>query len=306
MVYTSGYFFYVFLPMLDLLLTIFATVGLTLSFKFFEKYKIDTLQAIAFNYGTAMVWGYCLQPSRSVAYVFGQWWFWFAVFIGLLFVSVFIVIGLTTQRVGVSVVAMAGKMSLAIPVLFGVFYYGEPIGVSKILGIVVAVVALVLATYRPQKPLDAHLAVGRDRVLVLFPLIIFFGSGLIDICLAYSSKSIIVSDRVRDIFFMTLFGSAFFWGVLLVLYQFLVNGIVFRFKNLVGGVILGSINYASTYFLSKAVGVFGASVFFPLNNIGVIVVSAILAYFLFNERLTRLNFAGLCLALVAIGLIGWQ
>ena len=72
-------------------------------------------------------------------------WFYVALALGFLFIAIFNVMALTAQKNGLSVASVASKMSVIIPVLFGIIIYKESVGFYKILGIILALVAVVLA-----------------------------------------------------------------------------------------------------------------------------------------------------------------
>ena len=57
---------------------------------------------------------------------------------------------ITTQRSGLSVVSVATKMSVVIPVLFGLIYYKESLGFFKLLGISLALIAVYLSSIKSK------------------------------------------------------------------------------------------------------------------------------------------------------------
>jgi uncharacterized membrane protein len=79
-------------------------------------------------------------------------------------------------------------------------------------------------------------------------------------------------------------------------------------RNLIGAVTLGVPNFLSFYTLLLALSQFGGNGAFvyPLYNIGVILVAALLAALFFQEKLSTANRIGLVLAVLAIALISWQ
>ena len=79
---------------------------------------------------------------------------------------------------------------------------------------------------------------------------------------------------------------------------------VFSWKNVWGGMILGVPNYGSMLFLLWALnGGLEGSFVFPVVNVSIIVATTIGAVALFQERLSKTNWIGIFLAVVAIGLI---
>ena len=52
-------------------------------------------------------------------------WFKWACVMGVMFVSIFNVIGMTAQKISVAVASVANKLSLIIPVVLSVYLYNE-------------------------------------------------------------------------------------------------------------------------------------------------------------------------------------
>jgi len=74
-------------------------------------------------------------------------------------------------------------------------------------------------------------------------------------------------------------------------------------KSLAAGLLLGLVNFASTYFMFRSMDFFDSSVMFPLINIGVVTTAAFAEFFLFGERPSLLNQLGILLAVIAIVMI---
>ena len=65
---------------------------------------------------------------------------------------------------------------------------------------------------------------------------------------------------------------------------------------------MGVINYGSIFFLVKTIdsGWMMKSKIVCLNNLGVVMVSTFVAILLFKERLSKINWVGLALSIVAL------
>ena len=104
-------------------------------FKLYTKYKVQTIYAIIVNYFIACVVGLLYYQKPINAFEIPQKsWFWGSILLGLLFILIFNLMAATSQKLGVSVASVATKMSLTIPVLFGVFFYREVLTVLEIIG----------------------------------------------------------------------------------------------------------------------------------------------------------------------------
>jgi len=74
-------------------------------------------------------------------------------------------------------------------------------------------------------------------------------------------------------------------------------------RNILGGLILGLLNFNATYFIILALHQIESSVVFPIYNSGVIALSAIIGFVAFKEKLSIINWIGLIIAIIAIILI---
>ncbi|MFT6826083.1 MAG: drug/metabolite transporter (DMT)-like permease, partial [Patiriisocius sp.] len=137
--------------MIYLLLSIFASTLIFVIFKLFARYDINTLQAIVVNYVVACICGLIsYENSLELSLIPRYNWFYYTLGLGALFIIVFNLMATTTQRSGLSVVSVATKMAVVIPIAFGLWYYQEPIGFFKGVGIVFALLAVYLASVKTK------------------------------------------------------------------------------------------------------------------------------------------------------------
>lgn len=266
---------------------------LYLIFKIFERREVPLLPAIVVNYFTAAFWGAMItQPWRTgiPSELLGPG-FW----VGALFISIFYVTALSTQRAGVAATSVASKMSLVVTVLFTVAFLGERPSPLGWLGIVLALVAVPMASMAKGAP-------GAKGAWLL-PLVLFIGNAAIDISLNLVQRNLL-NEATEPLFPMLVFAVAGSLGAVWILARREISAMLST-KALVGGIVLGSFNYASLYFLVAALARsgFGPSSLFPLMNIGVILFSTALGLFALRDRLTRTQWLGIGLAVAAMVLI---
>ena len=112
--------------MIYLLLSVLSSSFIFVMFKLFKRFDINTMQAIVINYFIACLVGFFgFIKETDISLIPGKPWFFGIIFLGILFIVVFNLAAITTQRSGLSVVSVATKMSVAIPVLFGIIYFNE-------------------------------------------------------------------------------------------------------------------------------------------------------------------------------------
>ncbi len=280
-----------------LLLSIAASSLIFVIFKLFARYNVNKLQAIVVNYVIAFTTGILTYTGdTTIQEATGSEWFIGALLLGLIFISVFNLMAITTQKSGLSVVSVATKMSVIIPITFGIFYYNESAAILKIVGIVLALIAVYLASVKDKSILKSN--------SLLFPFLILIGSGIIDVSLKYFEQAH-VKDTDAGIFSATIFASAGVLGILFISVQLFRKKIQLELKNLIAGIVLGVPNYFSIYFLVQALRTDGldSSTIFTLNNVSIVVLSTLLGIVFFKERLLLKNWMGIVLAVISIVLV---
>lgn len=141
--------------MLDILLCIIFSASLIVIFKIAGQRQVRTMPMIVINYWVAALCGFLLwEEMPSAAYLLQVAWLPWALVLGVMFITVFNMIGVSTLRSGIAVTAIAQKMSLAIPILAAVFLFGESLSVVKVLGILLALGSILLTTYKPKKLIE--------------------------------------------------------------------------------------------------------------------------------------------------------
>lgn len=291
--------------MISLLLSIACSTILILGFKLFERYKVDTFHAIVVNYLTCVAVGLPLVSSFAIDTSSALGWIPLALLLGAMFISLFFLIGVTTQKMGVSVSTVAMKLGLVLPIILAFTFYGEQATTIKLIGIALTLIAVVLTSYKKRKDTNETNNSMPGWMLITFPLVIFIGSGLSDSIVQYTEKTFFKSGGF-EIFTIILFATAAFIGILVSAYLDLKEG-KFRYnkKNVIAGILLGIPNYGSIYFLFRSLGTEGweSSTVFPVNNICIVLCSTLLAVILFREKLSVVNMVGLVVAIISIVLL---
>ena len=288
--------------MIALALSILSSTLIFVAFKLFSRFKINTLHAIVVNYMVACCCGLFFQEN---ALHFGDIsrlsWFSFALALGALFIIVFNLMALTTQRSGLSVVSVATKMSVVIPVVFGLLYYKEGLGILKFFGIILALAAVYLASIKTKDSLKIKAS------NFIFPILVFLGSGIIDTSIKYLEGEYVAKNDI-PIFSATIFASAAIIGLIIIAVKAIQGNFQFQFKNILGGIGLGIPNYFSIYFLVQALrsGIFDSSGIFTINNVAIVMFSTLTGILLFREKLLTKNWIGICLAILGILLIAFE
>ena len=282
-----------------LVLSIICSTVIFIIFKCFDKFKVNTLQAIVVNYFTATIFGFLSYDAPiSVQEITQSDWFIGALGLGVLFIAIFNVMALTAQKNGLSVASVASKMSVAIPIIFGLYAYNETLNLQKSIGILLALVAVYLASVKANKA--KHIKLKNFTL----PIILFFGSGIIDTSIKYIETNYLADNGI-PVFSATVFLCAGLIGIVLLIIKTLKSSITLSYKPVVGGIILGIVNYYSIYMLIKALNMpnFESSTLFTVNNVGIVMLSTLVGLLFFKETLSRKNWLGIAVAIISIVLV---
>lgn len=287
--------------MVYLILSIVCNTAVYLIFKQFERKGVQLLPAIAINYLTALTIGLLVVPDLSYALQdAAQFPLWLVggLLLGFAFISVFYLMALTAQRVGVSVTTIASKMSLVLAMILFIFIRPEErLTIWKVLAIAFAIAGVILSS---AKEGGAKFPIKQFG----WPIVILLGSTVVDFGIAYFSEYP-KNESERALFSCLSFGMAAVCGVIIALVQVFRGRLHIQRKDVIGGVALGIINYGSIYFLvcSYHSQLLPTSSLLPVNNLCVVLLGTIAAVLIFRERLTKTNIIGVVLSIFAIALI---
>ena len=204
-----------------------------LLFKAFEKYNINTFQAIIVNYYTCVLVGLPLLRGTNTS-IENISWLPVGILLGVLFIGLFFLIGVTAQKSGVAVASVSMKLGYVLPIALAFFIYNESFTGLKITGILLTVLAVVLSSY-PGKN-QAEKAIHNS---MLFPLIIFIGSGIADSAVQFAEKKYF-SNGGFEFFNVILFGTAATIGLIIYIFKSVKKGkFILQKKDIFAGILLG-------------------------------------------------------------------
>jgi len=282
-----------------LALSVLSSTIIYIVFKTFKSFNINVLNALVLNYITAAVLGFSLQStSVNLTSLPSFSWFVPAAFLGILFICIFYLMAMTTEKHGMSVVSVASKMSLSIPVIFVIFYYNEVVTVLKLAGIILALCSVYLVSSGKNEKLDVKFK------NLLLPFGVFLGSGIIETSIKILQQDFVPSEET-PVFSASIFMFAALTGIVIFSIRFIRKKIFIRVKDILAGIALGVPNYFSIYFLIEALRNpnLDSSIVFVINNVSIVLLSTIVGILLFKEYLFRRNKIGIIIAVVSIILV---
>jgi drug/metabolite transporter (DMT)-like permease len=285
---------------IEILLAAAFSASLYIVLRYFSEWRVNNLHGLTANYLTAALLAFVWNFSGNVdALSDSTWKLPYAAGIGVLFISVFYVAALTTQKAGITVTSIAGKMSMIIPIGVGILVFDDQLTPLRLTGMLVALAAVLLSTYTRKNGAETNRHM--DTLTILLPVLLFIGSGMVDTSIKLSQHFLMEDES--DLFFTSmLFGFAGIIGSILSLKNFFSTKTLPKSRSIAAGVLLGILNFFSLLFLINALASPGAesSVIFSLTNVLVVLFSTASGMFLFSEKINRTKAAGILLAIISI------
>jgi drug/metabolite transporter (DMT)-like permease len=284
--------------MIPLIVSILCSSLIFVIFKLFPQYGINTFQAIVFNYFTAFTCGILLfgKDWNPKALESGNWPY-FVVLSAVLFISLFIVMGISSQKNGVALTSIAGKMSMGLSMLFMIGLYSEPLSFLKVAGILLAFLGVFLVSFAKSND-------GKSSNSIWLLILLFVGSAILDVVLNYVQKY--EFEHIPASLFSAFgFGLAGAIGFIILLFQIARKSSKFEWKNVLAGILLGIPNYFSIYLLIlsyKSTGWTDSTVL-AIMNVSTVLISAVIGFIAFRENVTVQKIIGLLAAVSAIILL---
>lgn len=278
--------------MLFLILSIICSVTVGVLFKFARKYSINPIQIVAWNYVFALILCYFFfSPDLTNLGTSAPWAIYIP--IGILLPSIFLFLAASIKQVGIVKTDAAQRLSLFIPILAAWFLFKEDFNILKIIALLIGFPALLIILSKPSEKTENKW---------IYPAVVLLGFGIIDIL--FKQIALYTSLRYTTSLFV-VFGIALLIMIGAVVYNVIVTKTPLKFKNIIFGGLVGIFNFGNILFYLKAHKAFAEnpSTVFAGMNMGVIVIGSLVGIFVFKEKLTKMNYAGLFLALIAIVLI---
>ncbi len=280
--------------MIALIFSVLCSSFLFVLFKLFPKYNIDTFQAIVVNYFTAFLCGIILfRHEWNPKALENMDWLYFAFGSAVLFISLFVLMGKSSQSNGVAQTSVAVKMSMAVSVVCMIFWYNEALSVLKVIGVLLACVGVFLVSKADGVDKQSS---GRWMLPVLF-----LGSGALDFLLNFV-QHYHLEILTPSLFSAIGFGMAGIMGSLILIFSVIQQKTTLSWRNIVAGIVLGIPNFFSIYLLIlsyKTTGWDDSSVL-AIINVLVVLVSALLGFVAFREKVSYAKILGLVSAVAAI------
>lgn len=283
----SGWFY--------IILSSFCAVIVAHILKVSEKRQLNTLRVLAVNYLFCTLTSILLLdfttlksiPDISLSLVL------LSLLTGVLFVVNYFTFSKSVHYNGVGITVSAMRLSLVIPVLLSVFWYGEEMHVRQWAG--VALTILVLYLLLPTGKNGKSVKGGVYSLIILLFLLTGAGDSLLKV---YQEE---MSHLTEEPLFLTLLFSASLLSCVIFLGYRQVRG-TGRIEVMTG-ILLGIPNLLTVHFLLQALSLLDGGIVYTSVNLLIVLGGTSLGFWWWSEKIERWQWVGILLTLIAVVLL---
>ncbi|MGE6354853.1 EamA family transporter [Flavobacterium sp. NPDC079362] len=278
--------------MLFLVLSILCSVIVGVIFKITRKYNGNPIQIVGINYLTALALCYfTFSPNLAEVDANAPWNIYIA--IGVLLPFILLVLVASIKHMGIVKTDAAQRLSLFIPILAAWLIFKEEFNSYKVVGIVVGFLALLFILRKQSE---------NTQNKWFLPAAVLVGFGVIDIL--FKQVALYTTLPYPTSLFV-VFCIALAVAILISVYEIGFKKVKLKSKNILFGALVGVFNFGNILFYLKAHKAFAEnpSTVFAGMNMGVIILGSLVGLLFFKEKLSKINFIGIFLALISIILI---
>lgn len=280
--------------MLELVLAVLCSVCVGVLIKIVRSKGVIIAQSIAFNYIVASTLCYfILKPdfkglslvevveTNPSSYLF--------IALAFLLPTIFLVQAKSLEFAGIIRTDAAQRLSLFLPILAAFTIFGEAVTTNKLIALILAFIALFCLLWKSG---EGMAKAGATAFISL--AMVWIGFGVIDILFKQMAKS-------GSAFPLTLFISFVGAGCFMFIYL-LLKRTQWDTKSVLTGLLLGVLNFGNILFYIKAHQALkdDPTLVFTGMNLGVICLGTLIGAVYFKEKIHKLNYAGVAIAIVAI------
>ncbi|NNJ53795.1 MAG: EamA family transporter [Ignavibacteriaceae bacterium] len=214
----------------------------------------------------------------------------FGLGLGLLFVISFVAFAKAISYAGTGLATTSSRLSVIIPILLSIIIYNESPSEFQIIGFVFTAVTFIFFYFSIS---DGHKS-GDGFIKYFLLLAVLIGIGINDF-----SMKVFTSWRpeLEEPFFVFfIFTSAFVYASIYIA----LKKIKIIKHTATWGLLLGVPNVFSTIFLLGALAILPAILVYPIVNVGIIIFTTLLAFFIWKEKLNRWGIIALTSGVMAI------
>lgn len=279
--------------MIYLILAIISSASISIIMRISEKYVKNELCMFMSNYAVCMMLSMLfikdIGAFQSVGPKGVTITIVLALFSGVMYLANFLFYKYNMKHNGIVMSATFMKLGVLVPTIMAVVLFREIPKSTQVIGIVVAIAAIVLIHFEKNALSESKHMIGLLLLLLL--------SGLTDAMASVFEK--MGEASMKDIYLLITFGTAFVITVVLI-----VSGkIKLGGKELLFGALIGIPNYFSSRFLILALEQMEAVFVYPTYSVATMVTIMMVGIFAFHEKISKKKLCALGMILAALVLL---
>ncbi len=277
--------------MLYVFLSICCSVMVSVLFKLARRYHIDILQATTWNFTAAILLLVVINKPLVTLQTFSSVFILPYIALGILLPVLFLLIAASIRVNGIVLTTIAERLSLFIPLVIAYLLYNKTLNRIELTGIALCMSAILFLI--PWKRTTKRSSGGG-----IYLIAIFICLGIILTLFRQIAQNSIPNSTSLFIVFIT----AFIVSLIFLVVKIVLKKARFSWPHVLLGWIMGLAFFGYIIFNLKIHEVLATQprAAFSALNVGIITLGMMVGLFIFNERLTYLNKAGIFLALIAI------
>lgn len=272
-----------------LLLTIICSTSIALILKYSDTRKGEPIVLLAGNYLVASLVALTLLILNDEK-IFSIQTLLFGAGLGLLFVLSFFVYAKAISFAGTGLATTSSRLSVIIPILFSIIIFNELPNELHLLGFLFTVITFIFFYFSVKE--NSANSDGVVKYLLLF--LVLIGIGINDFAIKVFKGW--KPEQEEPFFVFFIFSSAFVYTLI----HIITKKVKIKKKTAILGMFLGIPNVFSTIFLLAALSLLPAILVYPFVNVGIILLTTVLAFLIWKEKLNRWGVLALASGLLAI------
>lgn len=274
-----------------LVLSIISSVSVGILLKIAERYQVSIFQIISWNYATAFGLTYMFfkpQIKESIVKIPIE----LLLSLAILLPIVFLFQNASIKNSGIVKTDIAQRLSLFIPIFASYFIFAESFNYYKIIGLVFGFSAIFFSLSKKKE-------LKNSNTNWFYPILVLVGFGIID---TLFKKVTTLNAIPFTTFLFFIFCGALLLSILIVTYKVIIQKETIKLENSYWGIGIGILNFGNIFFYLNAHKVLynNPSTVFAGMNMGVIILGSIAGILIFKEKLSKINYIGIFLAILSI------
>lgn len=277
--------------MIYLLLAILSSSLLAFILPFSARYTKNAYSIYLFNYIVCFILSFAFAENKNV-FSGGTTPILLGAIAGILYLASLALYRYNVLKNGLVLGAVFGRLGILVPVILSIFIFKEIPTVFQIIGIILAVVAIVIMNYTKEK--------GEFKAKALIELVVLLlVSG---ICDSMSKIFESVGERSSDDYYLFFI---FIFATLATLIFLVKNKEKIGKYDILFGALVGIPNYFSSRFLLMSLSNLPAVIVYPAFSVGAVIIVSILSRVVFKNKLSKKQIVGIVIILSSLILLNF-